>query len=127
LESRLDIPNTVMKEYKLYTYAEFTDSEEAGIEDLFEEDFYLNLVNAVYAEALNRPLSRKHLGGHHRRIAAKVADYIQSALPDKEMNFDRMKPAEYFTVHSAELRDSLSSETLLRFEGLFKALNSALI
>jgi hypothetical protein len=127
LDSRSDLPGTLTREKNLHTYDEFTEGEEAGIEDLFDEDFYLTLVNAVYADGLNRPLSRKNLSGHGRGIAAQVSDIIQSVLRDSDAQFDRLQPAEYFTAHNAELQDSLSQETQLRFAKLFETLNSILL
>jgi predicted ATPase len=126
LDSRLDIQGTSKREKNIHTYDEFAETEEAGIEDLFDEDFYLNLVNAVYADKLHRPLSKKQLSGHGRGIVAQVSEAIQSVPRDSDTKFDRLKPAEYFTAHSGELQGSLSQETQQRFAKLFEALNSIL-
>jgi len=127
LDSQSDIPSIPVIEKNLHTYDEFAETTWAGIEDLFDEDFYLTLVNAVYADALPRPLSRKQLSGQGLGIAAKVSDTLQSVARDSDTRFDRLKPAGYFAAHGTELQGSLSQETYLRFEKLFEALNPILL
>jgi hypothetical protein len=52
---------------------------------------------------------------------------MQISARDGKIQFDRLKPAEYFAANSAELRESISQESLFRFDELFKMLNSAII
>jgi predicted ATPase len=126
LDRRVDIPGRLLKEKKIFTYEEFADSGAAGIEDLFDEDFYLELVNMAYKDALSRPLSRKHLSGHGQGIAGKVSEIMQSMFRDTDAQFNPLAPAEYFATHSDELQGTLSAETQQRFEKLFETLNSIL-
>jgi len=127
VDSAPSIPSNLMSEYKLYTYDVYTDTEDAGIEDLLDEDFYIQLINAAYADTLTRPLSRKQLSRHGGAIARQVSDIIQSFFRDSDIRYDRLKPAQYFAAHSAEVRGSLSQETLQRFAKLFETLNSNLV
>ena len=121
------LPASLAREKRLLTYGQFTEYEEAGIEDLFDPDLYLKLVNAIYADALSRPLSRKNLRGHSRGIAAEVADLMQPVPREGEIRFDRLQAAEYFCTHISELRDSLSEDTRQRFAKLFETLNAILL
>ena len=93
---------------------------------MLDPDLYLILINAVYAEVLNRPLSRKNLNGQGRGIAAQVSDLMQPILREGGIRFDRLQAAEYFSSHISELRDSLSEDTRRRFAKLFETLNAIL-
>jgi hypothetical protein len=119
LENTADIPTTLSGQINVHTYSEFADIDPAGIEDLFDGDFYLTLVNAAYESVLNRHLNRKQLSGPGSKIAERVADLVPT-------EFDRLAPAEYLISHDGELRQALEQETLLRFEKMFEALNSGL-
>jgi hypothetical protein len=127
VDSAPNIPNDLMSEYNLYTYDAYTDTDDAGIEDLLDEDFYIELINAAYTDALTRPISRKQLSRHGGAIATQVSDIIQSCFRDSEIRYDRLKPAQYFAAFSAEVRGSLSQETLQRFAKLFEMVNSNLV
>ena len=108
----------------IYTYAAFTDGESAGIEDMFDADTYLHLVNSAYADVLNRPLTRKQLRGSERRIVDRVSDALDPILEDSGSRFNPIKPAQYLSRHTIEMRERIRPETLQRFARLFAGLNS---
>ncbi|MBN2552808.1 MAG: AAA family ATPase [Spirochaetales bacterium] len=126
LGRRTDLAGRLPNQNRVFAYETFAADGAAGIEDLFEEDFYLELVNRSYADALSRPLSRKHLGGPGLGIARKVSAVIQSAFQDGSVRFDRLAPAAHFAAHGEELQGALSPESRQRFERLFAALNAIL-
>ena len=51
----------------LIEISEFTGTSDADIEDLFERDFYLDLVNRAYATEITRPLTPSDLNQHDQR------------------------------------------------------------
>jgi len=110
----------------IYSYSDFSETVEAGIEDLFEPEFYVNLVNAAYSAILERPLSKKHLGGRGRKIVEQIEEHWESIIREGGIVFDRIKTARYFAEHASELKTQVSNDTLIRFEKVFRSLNAAL-
>ncbi len=107
-----------------FRYSEFTRSSEADIEDLFEVDFYLNLVNAAYRDLLAKPLAKGQLRGSSVRVV-ELVDQAAKAL-DPKIPFERCGPARYFAANSSGLKGQISKETFSRFEKIAVALNALL-
>jgi hypothetical protein len=111
---------------RILTYADFTHGREAGIEDMFEVEAYLRLVNEEYRLGEASPplhgLSLPPGGGIVRRIEAHLA---QHPLPGKQL-FRRDRPARYLVENLAALGPAISPATLARFETLFEQLNKML-
>jgi predicted ATP-dependent endonuclease of OLD family len=112
----------------VFTFADFTGKTEADIEDMFEVDFYLKLVNDEYASAISKPLDAASLTAPGDRILVKVEEAIKalSASPTAPVGFNHYRPARYFTEKAAKLEKELSKDTLNRFETAFKSLNALL-
>jgi hypothetical protein len=106
------------------TFAEFTGTTEADIEDMFDRQFYLDLVNAEYAAELQKPITLADLG-KHPRILVNIGAHIK-ANPLKAGGFNHYRPARYFAENIATLGNIVDAATLNRFESAFKALNSLL-
>lgn len=47
----------LLEKQNLLTFADFTGSKEADIEDMFDPDFYLELVNGEYKKGVAKPLA----------------------------------------------------------------------
>ena len=46
----------LLSKNKVFTFADFTNTAEADIEDMFETDFYTSLVNSEYEKELGNPI-----------------------------------------------------------------------
>jgi len=105
-------------------YTEFTRSSEADIEDLFEVDFYLDLVNGAYRDVLPKPLTKGQLRGSGVRITGLIDQVLKSIPMKNNASFDRCAPARFFAANSDSMKEQISKETYARFEKIYKMLNS---
>jgi energy-coupling factor transporter ATP-binding protein EcfA2 len=104
---------------------EFTGSRDADVEDLFELDFYLDLVNRAYRAELAKPITTAALNGNDPRIVRRVEAYFR----DQGIaggRFSHYKPAAVLIQEQAALIPQLNSATLDRATSLFTRLNSLL-
>jgi predicted ATPase len=99
---------------KLIPLTEFTGTTEADIEDLFDVDFYLSLLNRSGAASVKT----SQLKGKGR-----ILKQIEGATG---ASFDHYQPARYLLEHQVELFKEITNTTLDRFEGLFKKANGLL-
>ncbi len=113
----------LLQKKQVLTFAQFTNSPEADVEDMFPEDFYLKLVSAAYAGELTAPITTAHLTVTHPRILKRLESYFEQN-PMKQGGFNHYRPARYFAEHFSERAEELDSGTLDRFEAAFKALNA---
>ncbi len=114
----------LLEQKNVLTFGDFTGKKEADIEDMFDVDFYLKLVNAEYKAALPKAIGVADLPKRERVLVA-IEAYLHDA-PLKESKFNHYRPARYFAEHIGTLTKSLSSDTLDRFETAFKRLNALL-
>jgi len=110
---------------RVLTFADFTWGREADIEDMFDVDFYLRLVNEDYRLQETSPLHPLALGAGGRIVRRLEAHFAQHALPMNQA-FRRERPARYFAENLAQLQSALSPATFARFETLFEQLNKML-
>jgi len=99
---------------KLIPLTELTRTAEADIEDLFAVDFYLGLLNRSGTVSVKE--SQLTTKG---RILKRV-EMATSA------SFDHYQPARYLLEHQVELLKEIDSETMDRFEELFRRANGLL-
>lgn len=99
---------------KLVPLTEITGGNEADIEDLFEENFYLKLVNSSGIATVKSG----QLAGKGRLIRR-----IESAMGKP---FDHYQPARYFLENQVALLKDVSERVLGRFEQLFQRANALL-
>lgn len=102
------------------TFADFTATKEADIEDMFGDDFYLSLINAEYPLQLRVDDVR---GGQPRVLARLAARFASNPLPTGVM-FNHYRPARWLSENIAKL--SIPDAALDRFEAAFKRLNALL-
>jgi hypothetical protein len=114
----------LLKKKQVLTFADFTNTGEADIEDMFEVSFYLGLVNSEYTAELKAQITEAALPTHPRVLVRLEKSF--EANPLKTGHFNHYRPARYFAQHIADLAPKLSSATLDRFEAAFKALNALL-
>lgn len=110
---------------KVLTFADFTWGREADIEDMFDVDFYLRLVNEDYRLLETGPLHALGLPAGGRIVRRLEAHFAAHALP-RNQSFRRERPARHFAENLAQLKSALSPATFARFETLFEQLNKML-
>ena len=115
----------LLRKNHVFTYANFTGSAEADVEDMFELGFYLDLVNKEFKDQLAAPIELAKLNPKLPRIAQRIESYLNSS-PLKSGVFGHYRPARYFSEHSGILKKQLSETTKARFEIAFKQLNDLL-
>lgn len=115
----------LLQKNNVLTFADFTGTREADIEDMFEVDFYLRLVTEEYGKALTQPLKSPDLAHEHPRILVRLEKHL-GAYPLRDDSFNHFRPARYYSENTATLNDAVGDLTLSRFETAFRALNKIL-
>lgn len=108
------------------TFADFTGTKEADIEDMFDEDFYLSLVNAEFKNQLSKSISKSALTSKSPRIVRRIEEFLSSNAMKGDGQFSHYRPARFFSENVGDLASKISSDCLDRFEAAFKRLNSLL-
>ena len=114
----------LLQQSHVFTYADFTATNEADIEDMFEPDFYLSLVNTEYKKVIGTPLQASDLKPGGSRILPRIEAVLQ--LRGVGHQFNHYRPARYFAEQVGALAAGLSATVLDRFEAAFLALNKLL-
>jgi energy-coupling factor transporter ATP-binding protein EcfA2 len=112
----------LLKKANVLTFADFTKTPEADIEDMFGAEFYVALVNAEFASQLNSEIDLKGLKSKEPRILQRLEKYFADN-PLKEGTFSHYRPARYFAENSKKLALKLPKEVRDRFASAFKTLN----
>lgn len=97
----------------------FSQTREAGIEDLFDLVFYVNLVNAAYRGYLKHPIRITDLRSDSLRIRDRVADYLDSDTRSERIHFNHRRPARLFADNVEKLHPELTKPTQERFAAVF--------
>ncbi len=112
----------LLKKQNVFTYADYVQGCEADIEDMFEPEFYLKLVNRTYCLSV----LLTDLPGNHPRITHQLEEYLQGRpLPNNE-KFNHYRPARHFSENIGCFESELSESVLGRFEKAFNRLNKLL-
>ena len=114
----------LLKKSHVLTFADFTGQTEADIEDMFEPEFYLKLVNDEFGKSIPKPLKITNLPAGGSRILPRVEAALKA--PAGSSIFNHYRPARYFAENISKLATELSATTLDRFEQAFIALNKLL-
>lgn len=107
------------------TYADFTGTSEADVEDMFDRSFYLDLVNGEFAGQLPEKITKTKLNAKEPRTLRAIEAWLADN-PMKSGSFGHYRPARYFTEQIGKLWPKVSDETKDRFEAAFKHLNGLL-
>ena len=117
----------LLKKKQVLTYADFTSEKEADIEDLFDREFYVGLLNAEFERELKKPIDPSELNERVPRILKAIEDHLsENPSTFKSGSFSHYRPARYFTENITDLWGTISSETKDTFELVFQKLNSLL-
>jgi hypothetical protein len=109
----------------LIQMSEFTGTSAADTEDLFEPEFYLELVNRAYAAELAKPLKVKDLKSKAPRIVERVEQHFsENTIAGGKLNHYR--PSEVLLREQVELLPKISGSTVERATALFNRLNDQL-
>ena len=112
----------LLKKKNVVRVATFTDTAVADIEDMFEREFYVGLVNAAYELDGAARLALEDLGSEPRLVKAVEAAWKKKG----RRGFSHLRPARYLAVNLERYRDEIPAETRGRFEAMFGVLNSLL-
>ncbi|MCY4011144.1 MAG: AAA family ATPase [Gammaproteobacteria bacterium] len=110
----------LLKKSNVVRVSRFTPGTIADIEDMFERDFYVDLVNRAYGKDAPE-IAPGSLQSNEPRTVKAVEGVWQG-----RRKFSHLRPARYFAVNLDEFADSLSEGTISRFEKLFETLNGLL-
>lgn len=119
--------NDRLAAHGLVEIKEFTGVPDADIEDLFDRDFYLNLVNRAYDRQLSAPITAADLNDKDPRVVRQVEAYFrQHDIADGKL--DHFKPAAVLLRQQGEVltQQPIEEATLERAAQLFARLNSLL-
>ena len=112
----------LLKKNKIITYADYVEDNEADIEDMFDERFYIQLVNRTYESSISLSDFRRS----HPRILCRIDEYInEHRLPDNA-SFNHYLPARYLSNNISSLEKEICEDTFCRFQKLFDSLNALL-
>ena len=109
-----------LKRNKVLTFGDFLNQEEADIEDLFDKDFYIALVNREFEGQLTGPIRVAELGCEPRILQALRKHLVKKPLASGR--FGHYRPARYFMENTSALWKDVSEETKDRFENIFNKL-----
>jgi hypothetical protein len=107
----------LLEKTHVLTFADFTATKEADIEDMFGDDFYLDLVNAEFESQIRVDDVKV---GPPRLLARLEARFATNPLPNGAV-FNHYRPARWLLENVARL--PIPDATLDRFEAAFKRLN----
>ena len=112
----------LLKKQRVLTYADYVEKDEADVEDLFNPQFYMKLVNGAFGSSV----VLQDLPKRHPRILRRLEQYLKKKPLPNNTNFNHYRPARYFSDNIGSLAAELSGPELDRFEHVFKALNALL-
>ena len=112
----------LLNKQKVLTYADFAESTEADIEDMFSPDFYLKLVNGTFGSSIEL----SDLTSRHPRILRQLEEYLESSPLPNDAIFNHYRPARYLSDNIDSLANDISDQCLDRFEQAFNAVNALL-
>ena len=113
----------LLKKNHVLTYADFVGNNEADVEDMFDPEFYLKLVN----EEFGTSLTVNNLLPGPPRIVRRLEDYFQNNPLPNGAKFNHYRPALYLSKNLDSLEVDLPESDLERFQEVFDVLNKLLV
>lgn len=106
---------------KIIKYSEFIDGDEADVEDMFEDDFYVDLVNHTFGTNVSvADLDQGDL------IAYRIKTFLEGNTA-QGANLRHGKIARHLEVNINDFKDEISCDTLNRFQALFNKINKLIV
>lgn len=120
----------ILKKGRVLTISQFTGKEESDIEDLFDDDLFVSIVNSAYELSGKHKLTTKSLLDADASTVrlVKKAEAAFKIMPESIPMFDHFTPSAWL-IRNLALLDGGKKEvetTLDRAEALFKELNALL-
>ena len=112
----------LLKKANVRTFADYTGTKEADVEDMFDVDFYLTLISCEYN--LASPILPLDLKSQAPRILVRLEEYF--ATNPLLQAFSHYRPARYLHEKLEILASQISSATKQRFAAAFTDLNKLL-
>jgi len=106
-------------------WVEVTRVRDADIEDLFEPNFYLKLVNLAYSDELEDPLTMKSISESNPRIVERIKSHF-NATQIAGGNFDRYRPASYLLENFDKFKYDINEDTIGKIASLIGRINGLL-
>jgi predicted ATP-dependent endonuclease of OLD family len=116
----------LLEKKNVLTYAKFTGAKEADAEDMFGDDFYVELVNGEFKAQLAKPIVVKALPKGGPRVLPRLERHLETAPLASGARFNHYRPARFLAENVGQLEPKLPPEALDRFEAAFKALDALL-
>ncbi|GEO42604.1 hypothetical protein SAE02_67520 [Skermanella aerolata] len=121
----------VLKAGHFYTIIDFVDKPEADIEDIFEADLYVEILNACYTIPASDRITAVSLDAADPQTVrlVKKAEALFRVLPATIAEFDHFAPAAWL-IRNPKLLDGKKAsvkKTLDRAEKIFEKFNSLLL
>lgn len=114
----------ILAKRNVLTYADFLETDEADVEDLFEREFYVDLVNKEFERDLSSTIDPSSLG-RSPRIVPAIERYVkENQMLDKP--FSHYRPARFLMENSKMMWEMVSEQTQERFARIFVKLNGLL-
>ena len=120
----------IMKAGQFFTVADFVNQGEADVEDLFEPELFVSLLNGAYAPPATHPVTIETLAQADLNTprSVKRAEALFKLMPAPVPEFDHFGPARWL-LRNPEALDGDEQPviaTLDRFERLVQAYNKLL-
>ena len=111
----------------LFSANQFTDQEEADIEDMLGRGIYIHLVNRCYGLEGGKQLPTVRPNGAPTLVLEEVKQHFRTVATEGP-EFDHLSPAVYLIEHESEFGHANGVEGALgRFEKLFQRINTLLM
>lgn len=109
----------------LINIGEITGAKDADIEDIFEPQFYLNLVNGAHPKELSQKLTLKSFTNQNPRIVKRIEEYFK--FQDiSGGHFNHYLPAVFLLNEQSDLLKKIDVDTIDRAAALFQKVNALL-
>lgn len=112
----------LLKQSHVLTYADFVGNSEADVEDMFDPDFYLKLVNNEFGTSL----TVNNLPQGPPRIIRRLENHFGNNSLSNGVQFNHYRPALHLSTNLDSLEDDLDEQDINRFQKVFDALNQLL-
>lgn len=119
----------ILKAGALHTVAEFVDAEEADVEDLFEPELFVDMLNGAYQPPTSHTVTVTSLAEADSTVRiVKRAEALFRVMPVGVEDFSHFGPARWLLDNPAILDDTSAAvvATLERAEKLFRTFNTLL-
>lgn len=116
----------ILKAGHFYTVADFVDQQEADVEDLFDGDLFVEILNGAYKPPATHTVTKATLNDSNPtpRIVKK-AEALFKLMPPEVAEFDHFAPARWLLENPCILDGDSAAvmATLNRAEDLFRTFN----